>query len=235
MAALERVKVLVLGDSGVGKSSLVHLLCHNQMLGNPSWTVGCSVDVRIHDYKEGTPEEKIYFIELWDVGGSVGSASSVKSTHLMFYNSVNGIILVHDLTNKKSSRNLYRWSLEALNKDVTPSSVLVTNGDYDPEQFVDNQIPLLVIGTKLDQIPETKRNVLSRTAFLVEDFSAEEINLDCTSPRYLAAGSSNAVKLSRLFDKVIEKRYYIRDGNEIPSFSEKKRMGSGFVKNFHYD
>uniref|UniRef100_A0A8C9G333 RABL3 n=1 Tax=Pavo cristatus TaxID=9049 RepID=A0A8C9G333_PAVCR len=46
MAALDRVKVLVLGDSGVGKSSLVHLLCHNQVLGNPSWTVGCSVDVR---------------------------------------------------------------------------------------------------------------------------------------------------------------------------------------------
>lgn len=25
---------------------------------------------------------------------------------------------------------------------------------------------------------------------------------DCTNPRYLAAGSSNAVKLSRFFDKV---------------------------------
>ncbi|KAF7238124.1 Homogentisate 1,2-dioxygenase [Varanus komodoensis] len=311
MAALERVKVLVLGDSGVGKSSLVHLLCHNQMLGNPSWTVGCSVDVRIHDYKEGTPKEKIYYIELWDVGGSVGSASSMKSTRAMFYNSVNGIILVHDLTNKKSSQNLYRWSMEVLNRDVAPSGVLVTNGylllslrqpcpypldialvypktsqflnqdimwhfvkdlaeiqvthihripsepchripqeeevqrmlitfaddtklgglantpedrdkiqgdlnrDYDREQFADNQIPLLVIGTKLDQIPEVKRNdVLRRTAFLAEDFGAEEINLDCTSPRYLAAGSSNAVKLSRFFDKVIEKRYFLRDGNQ---------------------
>lgn len=50
--------------------------------------------------------------------------------------------------------------------------------DYDHEQFGDNQIPLLVIGTKLDQIPETKRNeVLTRTAFLAEDFNAEEINL----------------------------------------------------------
>lgn len=35
--------------AGVGKSSLVHLLCHNQVLGNPSWTVGCSVDVRVGD------------------------------------------------------------------------------------------------------------------------------------------------------------------------------------------
>uniref|UniRef100_A0A8D1SS98 Rab-like protein 3 n=1 Tax=Sus scrofa TaxID=9823 RepID=A0A8D1SS98_PIG len=190
--------------TGVGKSSLVHLLCQNQVLGNPSWTVGCSVDVRVHDYKEGTPEEKTYYIELWDVGGSVGSASSVKSTRAVFYNSVNGIILVHDLTNKKSSQNLYRWSLEALNRDLVPTGVLVTNGDYDREQFADNQIPLLVIGTKLDQIHETKRHeVLTRTAFLAEDFNAEEINLDCTNPRYLAAGSSNAVKLSRFFDKVM--------------------------------
>nr|XP_012635995.1 rab-like protein 3 isoform X1 [Microcebus murinus] len=178
MASLDRVKVLVLGDSGVGKSSLVHLLCQNQVLENPSWTVGCSVDVRVHDYKEGTPEEKTYYIELWDVGGSVGSASSVKSTRAVFYNSVNGIILVHDLTNKKSSQNLYRWSLEALNRDLVPTGVLVTNGDYDREQFADNQIPLLVIGTKLDQIHETKRHeVLTRTAFLAEDFNAEEINL----------------------------------------------------------
>nr|XP_002716694.4 rab-like protein 3 isoform X1 [Oryctolagus cuniculus] len=236
MASLDRVKVLVLGDSGVGKSSLVHLLCQNQVLGNPSWTVGCSVDVRVHDYKEGTPEEKAYYIELWDVGGSVGSASSVKSTRAVFYNSVNGIILVHDLTNKKSSQNLYRWSLEALNRDLVPTGVLVTNGDYDREQFADNQIPLLVIGTKLDQIHETKRHeVLTRTAFLAEDFIAEEINLDCTNPRYLAAGSSNAVKLSRFFDKVIEKRYFLRESNQIPGFPDRKRFGGGPLKNLHYD
>lgn len=46
--------------------------------------------VQVQDYKEGTPEEKTYYIELWDVGGSVGSASSVKSTRAVFYNSVNG-------------------------------------------------------------------------------------------------------------------------------------------------
>lgn len=45
---------------------------------------------QIHDYKEGTPEEKTYYIELWDVGGSVGSATSVKSTRAVFYNLLNG-------------------------------------------------------------------------------------------------------------------------------------------------
>ncbi|XP_054471216.1 rab-like protein 3 isoform X1 [Anoplopoma fimbria] len=239
MASLDRVKVLVLGDSGVGKSSLVHLLCQNQVLGNPSWTVGCSVDVRVQDYKEGTPEEKTYYIELWDVGGSLGSASSIKSTRAVFYNSVNGIMLVHDLTNKKSSQNLYRWSLEALNKDSSPTGVIVSNGffspssDYDREQFAENSVPLLLIGTKFDQIPETKRNeVLTRTAFLSEDFNAEEINLDCTNPRYLAAGTSNAVKLSRFFDKVIEKRYFTRDPSPMTGFTDRKRFN---FKSLHYD
>lgn len=46
--------------------------------------------LQVQDYKEGTPDEKTYYIELWDVGGSVGSASSVKSTRAVFYNSVNG-------------------------------------------------------------------------------------------------------------------------------------------------
>uniref|UniRef100_UPI003AAD3AB2 rab-like protein 3 isoform X2 n=1 Tax=Centroberyx gerrardi TaxID=166262 RepID=UPI003AAD3AB2 len=209
MASLDRVKVLVLGDSGVGKSSLVHLLCQNQVLGNPSWTVGCSVDVRVHDYKEGTPEEKTYYIELWDVGGSVGSASSLKSTRAVFYNSVNGIILVQDLTNKKSSQNLYRWSLEALNKDSSPTGVIVSNGDYDREQFAENPVPLLLIGTKFDQIPENKRNdVLTRTAFLSEDFNAEEINL------------------------VIEKRYFTRDPSQMTGFTDRKRFN---FKSLHYD
>ncbi|KAJ8246731.1 hypothetical protein GJAV_G00254760 [Gymnothorax javanicus] len=232
MASFDRVKVLVLGDSGVGKSSLVHLLCQNQVLGNPSWTVGCSVDVRIHDYKEGTPEEKTYYIELWDVGGSVGSASCAKSSRAVFYSSVNGIILVHDLTNKKSSQNLYRWSLEALNKDSSPTGVIISNGDYDREQFAENPLPLLVIGTKFDHIPESKRSeVLARTAFLSEDFNAEEINLDCTNPRYLAAGSSNAVKLSRFFDKVIEKRYFTKESVQT-GFVDRKRFN---FKSLHYD
>lgn len=52
--------------------------------------------------------------------------------------------------------------------------------EYDREQFAENPVPLLLIGTKFDQIPENKRNeVLTRTGFLSEDFNAEEINLVC--------------------------------------------------------
>lgn len=71
---------------GVGKTSLTHLICQQQPIGNPSWTIGCSVEVKLHEYKEGTPNQRRYFIELWDVGGS----QSHKNTRSVFYNPTNG-------------------------------------------------------------------------------------------------------------------------------------------------
>ncbi|XP_035223706.1 rab-like protein 3 [Stegodyphus dumicola] len=116
MASIEKVKILVVGDSGVGKSSLVHLICHFEAITNPSWTIGCSVEVKLHEYKEGTPFQKTYFVELWDVGGS----SSHRNSRAVFYNSFHGIILVHDLTNRKSKQNLRKWLAEVLWKDTSP-------------------------------------------------------------------------------------------------------------------
>ncbi|MEQ2280506.1 Rab-like protein 3 [Ameca splendens] len=55
---------------------------------------------------------------------------------------------------------------------------------------------------------------------------------DCTNPRYFAAGTSNAVKLSRFFDKVIEKRYFTRDSTQMTSFTDRKRFN---FKSLHYD
>lgn len=62
---LKKVKILVLGDTGrccvsgqlmclamlfhagVGKSSLVHLICHKEVLSHSTWTVGCTVEVKV--------------------------------------------------------------------------------------------------------------------------------------------------------------------------------------------
>lgn len=122
MAGIDKVKVLVLGDSGnilpsystvttigmgrnsdlifllhsmkpvfpiigVGKSSLTHLIAQKVPVSKSTWTVGCSVEVKLHEYKEGTPQQKTYFIELWDVGGS----SSHRNARHVFYLGVHGI------------------------------------------------------------------------------------------------------------------------------------------------
>ncbi len=63
MDSFDRVRILVLGDSGVGKTSLVSLMCS----GDPattdvSSTIGATVEVKLHQYREGTPSQKPYWI-----------------------------------------------------------------------------------------------------------------------------------------------------------------------------
>lgn len=38
---------LLLISEGVGKTSLVQLLCHDEATNNPAYTIGCSVEVTV--------------------------------------------------------------------------------------------------------------------------------------------------------------------------------------------
>ncbi|XP_012273240.1 rab-like protein 3 isoform X1 [Orussus abietinus] len=231
MAAIDKVKIIVVGDSGVGKTSLTHMICHQQTISNPSWTIGCSVEVKLHEYKEGTPNQRRYFIELWDVGGS----QSHKNTRSVFYSPTNGIILVHDLTNRKSQQNLQKWLQEVLNKDSSHSKVKLFD-DFDPEKFVGStQIPILAVGTKLDLVSEVRSNLHRRSSSIAEECGAEEMFVDCRQTKSLAAGSSSSVKLSRFFDKVIERRYYATREGISPDKRRLPVYTSSFSPKLYHD
>ncbi|XP_046341416.1 rab-like protein 3 isoform X3 [Haliotis rufescens] len=228
MAAIDKVKVVVVGDSGVGKTSLVHLICHNEPQSNPSATIGCSVEVKLHEYRAGLPNEKTYFVELWDIGGS----ASHQNSRSIFYNSVNGIILVHDLTNRKSHQNIRKWLAEVLNRDSSQKG----NGTYfryefDPEQFAGNQIPILVVGSKADLAQSLREDTRTYDKYssIAEECGADELNLDCMQVKYLAPATTNAVKLTKFFDRTIERRA----GNQghISPNQDRRR----FWKNSHVD
>ena len=49
-----RVKLLVVGDSGVGKSQLVTVLTQDKAFkaNQSKWTIGANTEVAIHIYKE---------------------------------------------------------------------------------------------------------------------------------------------------------------------------------------
>lgn len=60
---IPKIRILVVGDSGVGKSSLIYKLCNQgNVLKQPRWTVGCAVEVMAYEYK------RTFFIEFFDIG-----------------------------------------------------------------------------------------------------------------------------------------------------------------------
>lgn len=122
---------------GCGKSSFVHLVANNEVLtsNSLSWTIGCQIEVKLHEYKEDTSYQKPFFIEFFDIGGSL----SHKLARSVFYQQLNGIILVHDLTNRKSQENLKSWLVEILNKDgkdTTKGAASSLLDEFDTEQFL---------------------------------------------------------------------------------------------------
>ena len=145
-------KILVLGDSGVGKSSLIHLICHSQTLSSAQWTIGCSIDVKLHND---------CFLEFWDIGGS----RSHKIARSFLYQDYHGIILVFDATNKKSKLNLNEWLNEAQKTN---------NKDLDSYANVD--VPTITIGTKLDLTPNGSILDISDSASNSEHCSVVNFN-----------------------------------------------------------
>ena len=89
---------------------------------------------------------------------------------------------------------------------------VVTREEADPD------VPILVIGTKQDL--ESQRGALpvhQKRSHIAEDYVTEEIHLCGTDAKSLMPGSSASNKLSRFFDKVIEKH----------SFQKRDKSGSG--------
>lgn len=118
MSEFPRARILVVGDAGTGKSSLVHLLCSGgqHVLSYSQSTCGCNVEVMLYEYAHpGAPVSKTYCIEFWDVGGREAYAHALSRP--LYYTGLNGIMLVCDLSNVKSVKNLAKWAAELVAAD----------------------------------------------------------------------------------------------------------------------
>lgn len=60
------VKILVIGESDVGKSCFVHLICHGRPPLDLSSTIGCNIEITKYEF-----DQKSFLIELWDIGGRI--------------------------------------------------------------------------------------------------------------------------------------------------------------------
>jgi Ras-related protein Rab-7A len=132
------LKIILLGESGVGKTSLMDQYVNRKFSSAYKATIGADFLT-----KEVMIDEKLVTLQIWDTAGQ----ERFQSLGVAFYRGADACILVYDITAEKSFEKLTTWRTEFLSQAHPP----------DPENF-----SFVVIGNKLDK--ESERRVPKATA-----------------------------------------------------------------------
>ncbi|KAL4224034.1 Ras-related protein Rab-35 [Mactra antiquata] len=120
-------KLLIIGDSGVGKSSLLLRFSDNTFSGTYITTIGVDFKIRTIDVNN----EKVK-LQIWDTAGQE-RFRTITST---YYRGTHGVVVVYDVSSGESFANVKRWLHEIdTNCDVV-NRILVGNKDDDPDRKV---------------------------------------------------------------------------------------------------
>uniref|UniRef100_R4FN30 Ras-related protein Rab-35 n=3 Tax=Rhodnius TaxID=13248 RepID=R4FN30_RHOPR len=120
-------KLLIIGDSGVGKSSLLLRFADNTFTGNYITTIGVDFKIRTMDI-DG---EKVK-LQIWDTAGQE-RFRTITST---YYRGTHGVIVVYDVTSGDSFANVKRWLHEIEQNCEVVNRILVGNKNDTPDRKV---------------------------------------------------------------------------------------------------
>ncbi|TPX55960.1 hypothetical protein PhCBS80983_g04900 [Powellomyces hirtus] len=141
MATRKKVllKVIILGDSGVGKTSLMNQYVNKKFSTQYKATIGADFLT-----KEVMVDDRLVTMQIWDTAGQ----ERFQSLGVAFYRGADCCVLVYDVNNVKSFETLDSWRDE----------FLLQASPRDPDNF-----PFVVLGNKVD-IEESKRQVSKKRA-----------------------------------------------------------------------
>ena len=121
-----KFKVVVIGDSGVGKTNLIKRFITNTFSDNSKATVG--VEFITKSYKINN---QIFKIELWDTAGQ----ERYKSITAVYYKGAKGALLVYDTTSKMSFNDIDKWLAEIKDKTSNDIKLMIIGNKIDLKEF----------------------------------------------------------------------------------------------------
>ncbi len=123
-------KIIVIGDSGVGKSNFIKRFIDNEFKSESISTVGCALYSILYEasYFEGNHIKRdIIKINIWDTAGQ----ERYKSVTSSYYKGSHGIFVLYDTTKKETFKNTDDWI-------------------QDIQNFCNNEPSIMLVGTKSD-------------------------------------------------------------------------------------
>ncbi|ELP90561.1 rab17, putative [Entamoeba invadens IP1] len=126
-----QLKIIVIGEPNVGKTSTIRKYCHGvfDQLYRP--TIGVDFAVKMT-----TVDDKDVELRLWDIAGQEKYIAMTR----VYYNGAHGAIIMYDLTNPETFNATDRWKDDLENK----------------VKFNEQSIPALLVGNKADALTEAE-------------------------------------------------------------------------------
>ena len=94
------IKLVVVGDSGVGKSNILSRFVQNEFNQDSKATVGVELSTKTFKVND-----KVVKVHLWDTAGQ----ERYKSITSAYYRGAKGAMIVYDITRPDSFNNVDKW------------------------------------------------------------------------------------------------------------------------------
>ncbi len=122
-------KILLLGDSSVGKTCFLMRYTDNTFQEIHMSTIGLDYKLKNVQLDDG----KMVKIQIWDTAGQDRFRSITKN----YYKGAHGIIVMYDVTNRRSFDNVKNW-VEQIREEVS------------------NKVSIILVGNKIDDVDGRK-------------------------------------------------------------------------------
>ncbi|MFX0076176.1 MAG: Rab family GTPase [Candidatus Hermodarchaeota archaeon] len=98
------IKICLLGEANVGKTSLVYRFIEDKFRGNYKSTLGVNLlkkDMKLEEYGDVSAQ-------IWDLGGQ----ESFRSLRRLYLEGANGALVIYDCTKRNTYEKLEDWILD---------------------------------------------------------------------------------------------------------------------------
>jgi Ras-related protein Rab-8A len=123
-------KVVLVGDSGVGKTNLLLRYVNDQFFANSAQTIGVDFKVKTIEL-----DGKRMKMQIWDTAGQ----DRFRSITAIYFKGATGIILVYDVTDERSFNNLENW-MERIDQSAASNVKIILIGNKSDTHERDKEV-----------------------------------------------------------------------------------------------
>ncbi|ORD98331.1 RAB8A [Hepatospora eriocheir] len=164
-------KVILIGDSGVGKSSIVKMFTDKTFNKDQQSTIGVDFKIKTLDV-----DNKRVKLQIWDTAGQEKFNSIVSN----YYRGAFAVLVIFDVTKEATLKNTKKWV-----------------SDFFQKNTVDG-VETFIIGNKIDLLPKEEIDENNRKALELK-FNQKITDLNIRDYKFIPVSAKDDININKLF------------------------------------